>query len=135
MAGLLEQQAPMDQQPQQPKQPQQGGSRKATKAEQEQFNLIVKQAIGFITQQEQMAQFLDMLDKVEAPMAIAQTVKVVLDGVFTAAQSAGAQVDPNTMTAAAFQVASTLVSMMVNAGAQVDPSQLVNAAMQQMEGL
>ena len=137
MAGLLEQNMPQQQAPQQGQMPQgqQGGGRKANQSEQEQFNLVVKQALQFLSSPEQSKMFLDSVQKVGPEKSIAVFVKKTLDSIFTAAQSAGAKVDPNTMTAAAQAVASALVKILVQSGMQIDEAAATDAAMQEMEGL
>jgi hypothetical protein len=142
MAGLLEQQMPQGA-PQQPQGPQQGApqqgqeeNRPASPAEQKQFELVIKQALQFLGQKENVAAFMDMVKKTSPEQAIAVFVKRTLDGIYSAAGEAGAQLQAHTMNAAAEIVSKILIQMMASAGLPVDnPDALVDLAMQQMEQL
>jgi len=134
MAGLLEQAMP--QEAQQPMPQGQEEDRQATPAEQQQFELVIKQALEFLSQPENVTAFMDMVRKSSPESAIATYVKRTLDGIYSAAGEAGAQLQGHTMNTAAEIVSKILIQMMAAAGLPVDnPDALIDLSMQQMEQL
>lgn len=135
MAGLLEQAMPQEAQQPMPQQAQEE-DRQATPAEQKQFELVIKQALEFLGQPENVKAFMDMVKKSSPEQAIAVFVKRTLDGIYSAAGEAGAQLQTHTMNTAAEIVSNILIQMMAASGLPVDnPDALVDLAMQQMEQL
>jgi hypothetical protein len=111
-------------------------NRQATPAEQQQFELVIKQALEFLSQPENVTAFMDMVRKSSPETAIATYVKRTLDGIYTAAGEAGAQLQAHTMNTAAEIVSKILIQMMAAAGLPVDnPDALIDLSMQQMEQL
>lgn len=109
--------------------------RKAGKEEQAHFNLVIKQAMSFITRPENLEPFVKMALKVGPGQAIAVYVKKTLDSIYMAARHSGAKVSPNTMSAAAQAVATQLAQMLAKNGVKGDPAAMVEEAMTKMQGL
>lgn len=135
MAGLIQQAMPQEQMPPQQGIPQ-GEDRQATPAEQGQFELVVKQALEFIGQEGNVKSLMDMVRKTGPEMALATFIKRTLDGIYTAAGEAGAQLQGHTMNTAAEIIAKILVQMLQASGLPTEnPDAMVDAAMQAMESM
>ena len=135
MAGLIQQAMPQEQMPPQQGMTQ-GEDRQATPAEQGQFELVVKQALEFIGQEGNVKSLMDMVRKTGPEMALATFIKRTLDGIYTAAGEAGAQLQGHTMNTAAEIIAKILVQMLQASGLPTEnPDAMVDAAMQAMESM
>jgi len=116
-------------------QPAQDQPRQANREEQAHFDMVVKQAMQFITQEENIRGLVEMAEQAGPGQAVATYVKRTLDSIYMAAQESGAQVSPNTMNASAEAVAKVIANMLAKSGVEVDPASVVQEAMSLMEGM
>lgn len=127
MDGLLQQQAPQAQ-------PQPAGQRKATPQEQQAYNTLVKQVMGFMANPEIVDTLKQMTETQGPEKALAFVVGKALGLVGHAAQQAGASVAMHTGQAALREILTALASMLAAAGAVKDVKTTVETVMQMILG-
>lgn len=98
------------------------------------FDKVLKQGLQAVTNPKVAQRVAEDAQARGPEAAIAEAIVQALKGIKQAADSAGLQIAPDVMQAAAVGIAQVMISMMVDSGMTDDPDGLLKAVVQQLKG-
>lgn len=108
--------------------------KKPSAQDQQKYNLLVTQAVKFLTEQKNVSALYSAIKVEGAEQAIANAIKQVMASIGTAAAMGKARIEPHTVAAAVKEIATMLIIMAAGAKLIDNPKQTIATVMELVMG-